>query len=136
MSSRVHAVARTFPAMNRARTTAGAVILAVLMLAGCSQSEGNGAQVAGKWGSTDTGQPNLTINSDGSYSGSDGCNTMTGKGTISGMTIELGTAAMTQKACEGVDTWLSGATKGTADGDVMTMYDKSGKKIGTLDRDD
>lgn len=121
--------------MNRTRPAGAAFLLAaVLLLTACSPQ--GGTDVAGKWGSTAPGQPNLIVNSDGSYSGSDGCNTMTGKGTISGNTLELGTAAMTQKVCSDVDTWMSTAEKGTVDGDVMTMYDSSGKAIGRLDRND
>ena len=61
---------------------------------------------------------------------------MTGKGTISGNTIELGAAAMTQKSCTDVNTWMSKAEKGTVDGNVMTMFDSAGKTIGHLDRND
>lgn len=120
--------------MNRMRTAGVTAIFAVLLLSGCSPQ--GGTDVSGKWGSTDPGQPNLIVNADGSYSGSDGCNTMTGKGTISGNTLELGNAAMTQKQCTDVNTWMSKASKGTVDGNTMTMYDASGKSIGRLDRDD
>jgi len=121
--------------MNRMRTAGMTALFAALLLTACSSPQG-GTDVSGKWGSTDPGQPNLIVNSDGSYSGSDGCNTMTGKGTISGNTIELGAVAMTQKHCSDVNTWMSKAEKGTVDGNVMTMYDSSGKSIGRLDRND
>jgi heat shock protein HslJ len=121
--------------MNRTRAAGLTAILVALVLTACSSPQG-GTDVSGKWGSTDPGQPNLIINADGSYSGSDGCNTMTGKGTISGNTIELGTAAMTQKECTDVNTWLSKAAKGTVDGNVMTVFDSAGTTIGRLDRDD
>jgi len=119
--------------MNRTRNAGVVTLLALALLTACTPQGGN---VPGKWGSTDPGQPNLIVNDNGSYSGSDGCNTMTGTGTISGTSIELGTVAMTQKACSGVDTWMSTAASGKADGNVMTMFDKSGTKIGTLDRND
>ena len=121
--------------MNRMRTAGMTALFAALLLTACSSPQG-GTDVSGKCGSTDPGQPNLIVNSDGSYSGSDGCNTMTGKGTISGNTIELGAVAMTQKHCSDVNTWMSKAEKGTVDGNTMTMFDSSGKSIGRLDRND
>ena len=102
-----------------------------LILSGCS-AQGGG--VTGKWGSTDAGQPNLTVNSDGAFTGSDGCNSLTGKGTISGNTLTFGPFASTLKACPGVDTWLNKAATASADGDVMMVKNSSGTKIGTLDR--
>ncbi|MDR6971556.1 META domain-containing protein [Leifsonia shinshuensis] len=116
------------------RAGAAAIVVALLMLTGCTPQPSS--DVPGKWGSTDPGEPNLIIDSDGSYTGSDGCNTMSGKGTISGTTIELGTVATTQKACADVDTWMSTAESGKADGNTMIVYDSSGKKIGTLQRND
>lgn len=121
-------------AMNRTRSAALTAILALgLALTACTPQGGG---VPGKWGSTDPGEPNLIINANGSYSGSDGCNTMKGTGTISGNTIDLGTVAATQKVCNGVDTWMSTAASGKVDGNVMTVYDSSGARIGTIDRDD
>lgn len=121
-------------AMNRTRSAALTAILALgLALTACTPQGGG---VPGKWGSTDPGEPNLIINANGSYTGSDGCNTMKGTGTISGNTIDLGTVAATQKVCNGVDTWMSTAASGKVDGNVMTVYDSSGARIGTIDRDD
>ena len=102
-----------------------------LVLSGCT-AQGGG--VTGKWGSTAPGQPNLTVNSDGAFTGSDGCNTLTGKGTISGNTLTFGPFASTLKACADVDEWLNTAATASADGNVMTVKNSSGAKIGTLDR--
>lgn len=103
-----------------------------LVFSGCSAAGGSG--VPGKWGSTATGQPHLTISSDGTFSGSDGCNNLAGKGTISGSDFTFGPFASTLKACEGVHPWLNQAVTATVDGDVLTVKNHSGAKIGTLDR--
>jgi heat shock protein HslJ len=88
----------------------------------------------GVWGSTASGQPNLDIENDGTFSGSDGCNRLSGQGQIDGDEITFGAIASTMMACEGVDTWLSKAATGNVKGDTMTVLDDSGKTIGTLDR--
>jgi hypothetical protein len=38
------------------------------------------------------------------------------------------------KACQGVDEWLNKAATASADGDVLTVKNTRGSKIGTLDR--
>jgi heat shock protein HslJ len=101
------------------------------LLAGCSSASG-GDSVVGTWGSSASEQPNLTIEADGSFSGTDGCNRLTGKGSIDGDTIEFGSFASTMMACQGVDEWLNKAAKGTVDGSVMSIYDEAGSTIGTL----
>ena len=107
----------------------GAVLLA--LLTGCAGTP-SGAAVVGMWGSTATGQPNLDIQNDGTFSGSDGCNRLTGKGSIDGDSITFGPIASTLMACENVDEWLGKAATGNVSGDTMTVLDDSGKTIGTL----
>ena len=69
---------------HRARPHRAAAALAVvLLLAGCAGTP-SGAKVVGMWGSTASGQPNLNIENDGTFSGSDGCNRLSGKGQIDG----------------------------------------------------
>ncbi|WP_230009962.1 META domain-containing protein [Microbacterium sp. Bi128] len=87
---------------------------------------------AGSWGQTVKGQPNLTITDDGSFQGTDGCNRLTGKGSISGDSFDFGPIASTMMACNDVDTWLSQAHAAKVDGTVLVVYDNSGNKIGTL----
>ncbi len=100
-----------------------------LCLTGCSSGE---ESFSGAWGSTDSGQPNLTIDDDSSFSGTDGCNRLNGQGTISGETFTFGHFVSTMKACEGVDTWLSkAATAKVVDGDLV-VYGENDEKIGTL----
>jgi heat shock protein HslJ len=108
-----------------------AAIVALAALSGCSSS---GSSFTGTWGSNATGQPNLTIKDDGSFSGTDGCNAMSGKGTISGDTYTFGPFASTTKACEGVTPWLNLAHTAKVDGNTLTVYKNGGEKIGTLDK--
>ena len=42
----------------------------------------------------------------------------------------------TQKACAGVDTWLSKASTATIEGNVMKVKDSNGKVIGGLEKED
>ncbi|SEA32232.1 META domain-containing protein [Leifsonia sp. 21MFCrub1.1] len=109
------------------------VAAAVLLLAGCAGTP-SGQAVVGRWGSTSAGQPNLDIQNDGTFAGSDGCNTLSGKGQIDGDEITFGPIAATLMACENVDTWLSKAATGNVSGDTMTVLDGSGSTIGTLKR--
>ncbi|MFF2050774.1 META domain-containing protein [Leifsonia sp. NPDC058194] len=106
-----------------------AAVAAVVALSGCSSSA---SSFTGTWGSSSSGQPNLTITDDGSFSGTDGCNAMSGKGTISGDTFTFGPFASTLKACDGVNPWLSRAnTAKISDGDLV-VYANGGEKVGTL----
>jgi heat shock protein HslJ len=118
--------------MNGTRKAGVVAVIAVLALTGCT----SGTDVSGKWGSTDPGQPNLIVNSDGKYTGSDGCNTLSGTGTITDGAIVFGPMASTRKSCPDVNTWMDQASTGKVDGDIMTVLNGSGKKIGTLDRND
>ena len=42
----------------------------------------------------------------------------------------------TQKACSGVDPWLSKAATATIEGNVMKVEDSNGKVIGGLEKED
>ena len=113
-----------------------AAVTLALGLAGCSAGSA-GADVTGTWGTPDaTGTPGLELNADESVTGTDGCNRMVGTWSLNGDTVEFGTFASTLMACEGVDTWLSGASTATVDGATMTIQDAGGDEIGTLERVD
>jgi heat shock protein HslJ len=103
------------------------------LLAGCAGTP-SGNAVVGTWGSTAAQQPNLTIENDGAFSGTDGCNRLTGRGSIDGDSITFGPIASTMMACTGVDEWLGKAVTGTAKGSTLVVYDLSGNQIGTLDK--
>jgi hypothetical protein len=112
-------------------TLAVAAALVLAALAGCSSS---GSSFTGTWGQDSPGKPTLTIKDDGTFSGNDGCNDMSGKGTVSGDTFTFGPFATTQKACDGVHPWLNIASTAKVDGSTLVVYKNSGGKIGTLDK--
>lgn len=108
-----------------------AVVVALLALTGCTSS---GSPFVGDWGTVASGQPSLTISSDGSFSGSDGCNPVEGKGSISGDTFTFGPFASITKACPGVTPWLNLAETAKVDGGKLVVYRTGGTQVGTLDR--
>jgi heat shock protein HslJ len=118
-----------------------AALAASLVLAGCSGSPGADGSpsvaahtTVGSWGSQKQGEPSLTIAEDGAFNGTDGCNSMSGKGTFDGDTFAFGDFISTMMACPGVDTWLSHASTATADGRKLVVKDSAGTRIGTLDK--
>ncbi|GIU54681.1 META domain-containing protein [Arthrobacter sp. NicSoilC12] len=110
-----------------------AVLVAGMALAALTGCAGPALKsFAGSWGQAVKGQPNLTITDDGSFQGTDGCNRLTGKGSISGDSFDFGPIASTMMACSDIDTWLSQAHTAKVDGTVLVVYGNSGSKIGTL----
>jgi heat shock protein HslJ len=101
-------------------------------LVGCSSSAAG--SFSATWGAKTSGQPSVTIASDDSFSGTDGCNRLKGTGSVSGDTFAFGPIASTLMACEGVDTWFSKAATAKISGSELVVYDESGAKIGTLDK--
>lgn len=103
-------------------------------LTACS-SEGGLASPVGDWRSEENPEVTLTIDEDGSVSGSDGCNRIVGgEANISGSDVEFNALATTLMFCEGVDTWLSTATSATVDGETLNVYGVDGTEIGKLVR--
>ncbi|WEO76324.1 META domain-containing protein [Cryobacterium sp. SO2] len=77
--------------------------------------------------------PFLSIQADGSYSGNDGCNVLTGAWEQTDDEAILFTAgATTLRACEGVDQWLSQAAQGRVQARVMTLQSADGTVLGQL----
>lgn len=109
-------------------------------LSGCANSGAGtpgGPDPVGTWGTVDTtGVPFLTFSDDGSFTGSDGCNTLNGGWQLDGTTIDFENVATTLKACEGVDTWLSALNTATIEGTTMTVFNDADAEIGTLDNAD
>lgn len=123
---------------RRGRVAAAVAIAAVaaLGLSGC-QVYGVDAPAppnpVGIWGTAETaGLPFLAFTADGTVSGSDGCNQLTGEWEVEGTTIDFSDMASTLMACEGVDTWLSALDAATISGETMTILDDADKQIGTL----
>lgn len=90
--------------------------------------------ITGTWGEDASGKPNLRLQADGSLSGSDGCNLLSGSYTFTGGVITFSPLAATLMACPDVQTWLGGATTATVQGGTMTIYDGNATAIGTLNR--
>ena len=117
---------------------------AMLLLAGCAGSPGapsddtapaDPTAVAGTWGDPDEpGTPSLVLAEDGTLTGTDGCNRLTGTWELDDGTIDFGDLAATRMFCEGVDDWLSRADEATVSGTTMTVYGDGHRKIGTLER--
>jgi heat shock protein HslJ len=109
------------------------------VLAGCASSSGSGAalsetDVTGKWVEADSEPPvYLDLGEDGALTGNDGCNQLSGTWDVDGTSVDFSELAATMMACEDVDTWLSGATSATIDGDQMTVLGDGDEEIGTLE---
>ncbi|MCD2442568.1 META domain-containing protein [Agromyces sp. SYSU K20354] len=125
---------RVLPTAILRSLVAGAAIGVALVMTGCAGERGpvDEATVVTTWGSEDEGQPHLTFTDDGSVSGSDGCNRLVGSWTLTGDTIATDSLATTRKACEGVDTWLSGFATAVVDGDRLIVSGVDGEQIGVL----
>src|SRR5699024_3244545 len=90
-----------------------------------SASASDDASVAptGRWTSPEAGDPYLEFLDDGSLEGSDGCNAIATTWEVEGDEIVIDSFMTTQKACSGVDTWLSKASTATIEGNVMKVED-------------
>lgn len=77
--------------------------------------------------------PFLNFSADGTYSGSDGCNTLLGDWEYEADVVTFSAGATTLKYCEGVDDWLSGAVKGIIRSGVMGLQNADGLVIGQLE---
>lgn len=118
------------------RPAAGVVgaVLAAAALVACAAGE-EPADAVGTWGEGGDGQPQLVIAEDGTVSGTDGCNRLTGEWSEGeDEDVTFGDLASTQMACDGVDDWLSGASTAEVEGDELVVRDESGEQIGTLAR--
>ncbi|GAA1633212.1 MULTISPECIES: META domain-containing protein [Brevibacterium] len=89
----------------------------------------------GRWSSPEAGDPFLEFADDGTLAGSDGCNRIQTSWTLDGDTVVIESFTSTQRACAGVDSWLSKASTATIEGDVMTVKDGQGSVIGGLEKD-
>ena len=91
---------------------------------------------AGKWTSPEAGDPFLEFTDDGQVKGSDGCNAIQTMWEVDGDKVLITSFTTTQKACAGVDPWLSKASSATVEGNVMKVADSSGKVIGGLEKEE
>ncbi len=100
-------------------------------LAGCTTAN---SPAVGTWGEEAPGTPHLVLEKNGEFSGNDGCNHLFGTWRVSGDAIEFREMGTTEMFCEGVDTWLSKAAGGSVSGDLLSLTDAAGAKLGTLAR--
>ena len=127
-------------ASKRKLIGAGVAVLAVLALAGClgeqGSARGGSVDAAGTWGDpSKDASPYLELEDDGSFSGSDGCNNLTGSWSVDeGEQVLFEDVASTMKACEDVDDWLAHLSVATIAGDTMTVLGQDGSEIGQLER--
>jgi heat shock protein HslJ len=132
---------------TRITIATASVALATLGLAACSSTPAptpetptdsgttQTSDVVGNWGESGANDtPSLEFNADGTVSGTDGCNQLTGSWTEDGGVISFGPIASTKMACDGVNPWLVDPASATVSGDVLAISDSAGKEIGTLNR--
>lgn len=116
---------------------AAAVFIVSLALTGCTDAPGDASiDPVGTWGDTsDTTEPSLKLDEDGSLSGTDGCNQLSGSWRVeSEDLIYFDSVASTAMACPDVDTWLDKLSQATVSGDTMTITGSDGAEIGQLER--
>ena len=117
-----------------ARNGVAALVLTATALLGLSACSGTESSLAGTtWGGVTglEGKPSITFERDGSLSGSDGCNFLTGSWEENADTVTLD-MEITLKYCEGVDTWLSTAEKAKLSGSELIFIGEDGKEVGKL----
>lgn len=120
--------------MTLKNATLTLVVACALALSGCASAQPG---VVGVWGNPDTtSKPSLELGDNGELTGTDGCNRLMGSYTVQGDKITFEGVASTLMYCEGVDTWLSALASATVTGNDMTVFDRAGAEIGTLERAD
>ena len=124
--------------MSRIRWSAvAAAFIVSLALTGCAASSGGSSiDPVGSWGDTsDTAEPSLTLDEDGSLTGTDGCNRLSGSWRLEDDDlVPFDAVASTRMACPDVDTWLEGLSQATISGSTMTISGSDGAEIGQLER--
>jgi heat shock protein HslJ len=129
---------------NTRKALAIVAVAAAVMLSGCASAHSNASLIAaapeavsvssspvGTWGTKAQSTPNAVFNSDGTVTGSDGCNDFQGTWNGSAGPIAVGPLWASAVACPSVDTWLTGMTSVTVSGDTLAVY-AGDKQIGTL----
>lgn len=91
--------------------------------------------INGKWVSTKPGSTAfLSLSDDGSLTGSDGANRIstTWTGDDTGAAIE--SFLTTQRATQGMESWVGRTSRVEADGDQLNVFDQAGNLLGVLNR--
>lgn len=108
-----------------------ALAAGVLALGACSAAAEQGA--AGTWASTGPGAPTVTLVDDGTFSGTDGCNRISGSWEQEGSEVTFSDAITTLMACDGIP-GSSGLAAGTTAGTAMTLTAEDGTELDVLTR--
>ena len=126
------------------RVASATVLLVVALTSACSSTPsdepslpiGTVTDAAGSWGSSTTqGQAYLDLDDDGSATGSDGCNTVTGTWSNTSEGVSFAPWATTRMYCPEVDPWLATSVAALVqDGDTMIFLDQYNVQVGTLQR--
>ncbi len=119
--------------MKQSRFRVVPAVIAIALLAALSGCSAPTSPFVGTWGNAGAaGQPSLVLGSDGTVSGTDGCNSLTGSWTASNGVATFGALASTLMACPGTTPWLGGASTAKVTGGQLVVSDATGAKIGTL----
>ena len=126
-------------AMPRRTAVMMGAVLAAAGLASCADSAAApGSSVEGSWGNTaDSSSPSLDFDSGGRFSGTDGCNDLTGGWDQNGSTVDMKDTTSTAVGCPDLEDggdWLSAAAAAEVDGEVLELFNSHGDPIGTLQR--
>lgn len=91
--------------------------------------------VNGKWISSKPGSSAfLDIAADGSLGGSDGANRISTTWTSDGSGAKVESFLTTQRAMQGMETWVARARRVEADGDQLNVFDQKGNHLGAMTR--
>ena len=108
------------------------LVTATILVTGCSADP---VTAEGTWGAAGEGEPQLVLDSDGTLTGTDGCNRLTGTWEQADDTsLTFINVASTMMACEDLDTWLIALDTAVLDGETLTVKNADGAEIGTLPR--
>ncbi|MCU1478771.1 MAG: hypothetical protein JWQ64_3464 [Subtercola sp.] len=92
--------------------------------------------VIGLWTSVEIGRQRLlqlSMKDDGTVVGNDGCNDFTSTWRFAeDGSVSFSKLAITDRTCQGVVTWLSGASSAVLDGTTMVIRSQYGAQLGTL----
>lgn len=118
----------------------GGAVAALLVLTGClgaqGSAQGGDVDPVGTWGDPSVeAEPYLSLAEDGSLTGSDGCNRLSGSWSVDEADqVLFENVASTRMFCEGVDDWLSSLSAAEISGTTMTVLGQDGSEIGQLER--
>lgn len=118
----------------------GGAVISLLVLTGClggqGSAQGGDIDPVGTWGDPSVeAEPYLSLAEDGSLTGSDGCNRLSGSWSVDEADqVLFEDVASTRMFCEGVDDWLTGLTAAEIAGTTMTVLGQDGSEIGQLER--